>query len=324
MPVQTVAIVIHEGVQALDVAGPVDVFAEANAYLDVEHRYDVKLVAADRQPLRASNGIRMLADLAFEEALGGYDIALVAGGPALPDAEPDTCMTEWIRAMPEMAEIYGSICTGAFLLGHAGLLDERRVTTHWQVARTLAVKFPAARVESDALYIRDGRLVTSAGVTAGIDLALALVGERHGAATALKVAKRLVVVAQRQGGQSQFSPFLVAPAAPGSPIARIRDHVMADIAGRHTLESLAAVAGMSPRNLARHFVQEAGLTPHEFIERVRVDAARMLLEASDRPLKTVAYDSGFSSPDRMRIVFVSRLGVTPAQYRASFRRTGTG
>jgi transcriptional regulator GlxA family with amidase domain len=323
LPAQTVAIVIHEGVQALDVAGPVDVFAEANAYLPADDRYEVLLVAADRQPLRASNGMRMLADLAFEEASGTFDIALVAGGPALPDAEPDPRMTQWIRAMPERAGIYGSICTGAFLLGHAGLLDARRVTTHWQNARALAAMFPAARVEPDAIYIRDGRLVTSAGITAGIDLALALVGERHGASTALSVAKRLVVVAQRQGGQSQFSPFLVAPADPASPIARIRDHVMANMAGRHTLESLGAIAGMSPRNLARHFVQEAGLTPHEFIERVRVDAARMLLEGSDRPLKTVAYDSGFSSPDRMRIVFLSRLGVTPAQYRASFRRTGT-
>jgi transcriptional regulator GlxA family with amidase domain len=322
VPAQTVAIVVHEGVQALDVAGPVDVFAEANAYLDAGDRYEVSLVASDRQPLRASNGTRMLPDLSFGEAQGGYDLALVAGGPALPDTEPDARLIRWVRSMPERAGIYGSICTGAFLLGHAGLLDGRRVTTHWQNARALATKFPAARVEPDALYIRDGHLVTSAGVTAGIDLALALVGERHGASIALKVARRLVVVAQRQGGQSQFSPFLVAPAAPESPIARIRDHVMADIAGRHSLDSLAAVAGMSPRNLARHFVQEAGVTPHEFIERVRVDAARRLLEEGDRPLKTVAFDSGFRSADRMRIVFVSRLGVTPAQYRASFRRTG--
>ncbi|MEI7037201.1 GlxA family transcriptional regulator [Fulvimonas yonginensis] len=322
MPARTVAIVIHEGVQALDLAGPVDVFAEANAYLAADDRYEVRLVAADRQPLRASNGMQMLADLAFEEAVGGYDVALVAGGPALPGAEPDPRLTRWVRAMPECAEIYGSICTGAFLLGHAGLLDGRRVTTHWQISGALATRFPAARVESDAIYIRDGRLVTSAGVTAGIDLALALVGERHGADVALKVAKRLVVVAQRQGGQSQFSPYLAAPADRDSPIARIQAHVMANVAARHTLASLAAVVGMSARNLARHFVREAGVTPHEFVERVRVDAARMLLEGSDRPLKTVAYDCGFGSADRMRIVFSARLGVTPAQYRANFRPAG--
>ncbi|MCA6107782.1 GlxA family transcriptional regulator [Bradyrhizobium cenepequi] len=321
MPVQAVAIVIHEGVQALDVAGPVDVFTEANSYLDRADRYETALVAADRNPLRASNGIRMVADLTFEEATGGFDIILVAGGPALPEAEPDPCLVRWVKEAPWRSSIYGSICTGAFVLGHAGLLDDRRVTTHWQNAQRLAAKFPRAKVEPDSIYVRDGRLITSAGVTAGIDLALALVGQRHGAEAALKVAKRLVVVAQRQGGQSQFSPYLTAPADPASPIARIQDHVMANIGARHTMESLAAVVGMSPRNLARHFVQETGITPHEFIERARVDAARMMLEGSDRPLKAVAYDCGFGSADRMRIVFSTRLGVTPAQYRANFRRS---
>ena len=196
----------------------------------------------------------------------------------------------------------------------------RRVTTHWQDAQALAARFPKAKVEPDLIYVRDGRLITAAGVTAGIDLGLALVGQRHGAETALKVAKRLVVVAQRQGGQSQFSPYLTAPADPESPIARIQDHVMANIGERHTLESLAGIVGMSPRNLARHFVQATGTTPHEFIERARVDAARMMLEGSDRPLKAVAFDCGFGSADRMRIVFSTRLGVTPVQYRASFRR----
>ncbi|MCH8686737.1 GlxA family transcriptional regulator [Pedomonas mirosovicensis] len=320
MSVQAVAIVIHEGVQALDVAGPVDVFTEANTYLDGAERYEIMLVAADRAPLRASNGMRMMADLTFEEALGGFDIILVAGGPGLPAAAPDPRLVQWVKTAPSRASIYGSICTGAFILGHAGLLDDRRVTTHWQDAQALAAKFPKAKVEPDLIYVRDGRLITSAGVTAGIDLTLALVGQRHGAEIALKVAKRLVVVAQRQGGQSQFSPYLTAPADPASPIARIQDHVMANIKGRHTLGSLAAVIGMSPRTFLRHFVQETGITPHEFIERARVDAARMMLEGSDRPLKTVAYDCGFGSADRMRIVFSARLGVTPAQYRASFRR----
>jgi transcriptional regulator GlxA family with amidase domain len=160
-----------------------------------------------------------------------------------------------------------------------------------------------------------------AGVTAGIDLALALVGQQHGPGVAVAVAKRLVVVAQRQGGQSQFSPYLTAPADPTSPIVRIQDRVMADVGRRHTLASLAAVVGMSARNLARHFVQETGITPHEFVERARIDAARMLLEGSDRPLKAVAHDCGFGTTDRMRLVFHQRLGVTPAQYRASFRRS---
>ncbi len=320
MAVQAVAIAIHDGVQALDVVGPLDVFIEANSYVAAADRYEPVLVGASRDPLRASNGMRFVADLTFEEAGGGFDILLVAGGPALPDANPDPRLIEWVKEAPWRASTYGSICTGAFVLGHAGLLDERRVTTHWQNAPQLAAMFPRAKVEPDSIYVRDERLITSAGVTAGIDLALALVGQRHGAQTALQVAKRLVVLAQRQGGQSQFSPYLSAPADPASPVARIQDHVLAHIGARHSLQSLAAVVDMSARNLARHFVQETGMTPHEFIERARVDAARMLLEGSDAALKTVAYDCGFGTPDRMRTVFRDRLGVSPAQYRASFQR----
>ncbi|WP_377810253.1 GlxA family transcriptional regulator [Azospirillum sp. A29] len=322
MAVQKVAIVIHEGVQALDVAGPVDVFAEANTYLPAEDRYETVLIAADRRPLRASNRMQMLADVSFEDASGDFGILLVAGGPHLPNAGPDARLTGWLRSAPDRAEVYGSICTGAFALGCAGLLDGHTVTTHWQNAQALAERFPAAKVEPDRIYVRDGRLVTSAGVTAGIDLALALVAQRHGAGVAVAVAKRLVVVAQRQGGQSQFSPYLTVPADPASVSARIQDHVMANLGKRHTLRSLADEVGMSSRNLARHFVQETGITPHDFVQGVRIDAARMLLEATDRPLKTVAHDCGFGTADRMRIVFSEKFGVSPAQYRASFRRGG--
>lgn len=322
MAVRTVAIVIHDGVQALDVAGPVDVFAEANAFIPPGNRYETLLVAEHRAPMRTSSNMRMVADLSFGEIAGGFDIVLVAGGPALPDRGADAAMDEWLRRMPSLAGTYGSICTGAFALGRAGLLDGRRVTTHWQNAEKLAADFPAAEVEKDLIYVRDGRLITSAGVTAGIDLALTLVSEHHGPAVALAVAKRLVVVAQRQGGQSQFSPYLTAPADPASPVAIIQDYVMANIGRRHTLASLAQQVAMSPRNFARHFVQETGITPHEFINRARIDAARNMLEATELAIKAVAFDCGFGTADRMRIVFNERLGVTPAQYRASFRRAG--
>ncbi|QNQ09791.1 GlxA family transcriptional regulator [Sphingomonas alpina] len=320
MAVQTVAVVIHDGVQALDVAGPVDVFAETNAFIALEDRYESLLVAADRDPVRASNGMRLLPDLSFADPLPEAAIVLVAGGPALPDAPSDAVMSDWLRAASERAALYGSICTGAFALGHAGLLDEHRVTTHWQNAQRLAALFPNAQVEHDRIHLRDGRLVTSAGVTAGIDLALSLVSERHGPAIALLVAKRLVVTAQRQGGQSQFSPFLTAPADETSPIARVQVHVMEYIRDRHTLRMLADGVGMSTRTLARLFVQETGITPHEFVERARVDAARNLLEGTGLALKAVAFDCGFGTADRMRAVFVQRLGISPAQYRASFRR----
>jgi transcriptional regulator GlxA family with amidase domain len=324
MPVRTVAIAIFPGVQALDVAGPVDVFAEANGFIAAGDRYETLLVAADTAPLRASNGMQMVADRSFGEAMEPFSMVLVAGGPGLPTAAPDPLLSAWLAAAAKRAELHGSICTGAFAFGHAGLLDGRRVTTHWQNAQRLAEMFPRAQVEHDRIHLRDGALVTSAGVTAGIDLALALVAEQHGARVALAVAKRLVVVAQRQGGQSQFSPFLTAPADPDSPIARVQAHVMQHIGAAFTVEDLARVAGMSGRNLARLFVQETGVTPHEFVERARVDAARNLLEGSDRALKAVAYDCGFGSADRMRIVFARRLGVTPAQYRASFRVQGAG
>jgi transcriptional regulator GlxA family with amidase domain len=319
MPAVKVALVVHDGVQALDVAGPSDVFAEANAFLAEDERYEILLVARQRAPLRASNAMRMLPDLGFAEASGPFDLVLVAGGPGLPYAEPDPDMIAWLRAMPPRTAVYGSICTGAFALGHAGLLDGRRVTTHWQIAARLAACFPAAQVEPDLIHVRDGPLITSAGVTAGIDLALALVRERHGAAVAVAVAKRLVVVAQRQGGQSQFSPYLSAPADPESPIARLQTHVMETIGQRHTLRSLADAIGMSTRNLARQFVRETGVTPHEFVERARIDAARKLLEATQWPLKSVAFDCGFVTADRMRTAFAGRLGITPAQYRASFQ-----
>ncbi|MCK9469543.1 MAG: GlxA family transcriptional regulator [Porticoccaceae bacterium] len=320
MVARKVAVVIHEGVQALDVAGPLDVFNEANSY--VADPYETLLIASSYAPVRASNGVQMVADLDYDAAIGKFDILLVAGGPALPHLEPDTALVNWVCQASQRATLYGSICTGAFVLGYAGLLDGYRVTTHWQHAATLASRFPRANVEPDAIHVQDRRLVTSAGVTAGIDLSLALVGQAHGAEVAVAVAKRLVVVAQRQGGQSQFSPFLTAPTDDSSPVARLQAYVMTHLAERHTLQALAGEVGMSTRSLTRHFLREAGVTPHEFIQRVRIDAARRLLEGSEQPLKTIAYECGFSSSDRMRMVFTERLGVTPAQYRASFRRAG--
>ncbi|EIF35451.1 transcriptional regulator containing an amidase domain and an AraC-type DNA-binding HTH domain [Burkholderia sp. Ch1-1] len=315
----TVAIAIFPGVQALDVAGPVDVFSEANRFIAPDDRYEVTLLGAESAPLRASNGMTLVADATFSEARHAFDLALVAGGPALPDHAPDARVLDWLANVASQCGRYGSICTGAFALGHAGLLDGHNVTTHWQHAAQLAAQFPNARVDFDRIYLRDGPLVTSAGVTAGIDLSLALVAEDHGPQIALAVAKRLVVFAQRQGGQSQFSPYLTAPADETSPVAKVQAHVMERIRESFTVKQLADVAGMSARNFARVFVQETGVTPHEFVERARVDAARKLLESSGAALKAIAYDCGFGTADRMRIVFTKRIGATPMQYRERFR-----
>jgi transcriptional regulator GlxA family with amidase domain len=314
-----VALAIFPGVQALDVAGPLDVFVEANGFLGADRGYALTLVAAELTPVRASNGMSITPDLMFREAQGGYDLALVAGGPGLPTAEPESNLSDWLVAMASRCPQYGSICTGAFALGHAGLIDGKSVTTHWQDAPRLARRFPKANVELDRIYIRDGALVTSAGVTAGIDLALALVQQDHGPDVALAIAKRLLVVAQRQGGQSQFSPYLVPPAQPDSPIARVHAHVMAHLRDPNGVDVLAEVAGMSPRTFARSFKQQTKVTPAAFVEQARIDAARNRLEGGGLSLKVVAHDCGFNSAEHMRLVFVKRLGITPSQYRASFR-----
>jgi transcriptional regulator GlxA family with amidase domain len=314
-----VALVIHDGVQALDVAGPLDVFAEANGFVSPGRGYRCTVVGRSTSPVRASNGMSMSAHVGFAEATGPFHTVLVAGGPALPESEDDAMMSAWLQTASRRAERYGSICTGAFALGHAGLLDHRVVTTHWQNAAQLAARFPAARIEHDRIHARDDRLVTSAGVTAGIDLALALVAEDHGAPVSLLCAKRLVVVAHRQGGQSQFSPLLVQSADPRSPMGKLQAYVMDHISEPFPVERLAELAGTSPRSLARMFAKEMGSTPHEYVEGVRLDHARNLLEATDLAMKAIAFDCGFASPEQMRGAFQRRLNVSPVQYRASFR-----
>lgn len=317
---KAVALLIHDGVQALDVAGPLDVFAEANGFLPGDQGYDLTLLASGRTSLTASNGMPLTAHLSCRDAERRFDTVLVAGGPALPEAPEDPVLSMWLREWGVRGDLYGSICTGAFILGHAGLLDGRTVTTHWETADQLAAMFPSARVEPDRIFSRDGALMTSAGVTAGIDLALELVGEDHGASVALSCAKRLLVVTQRQGGQSQFSPLLNWHTAADTPLGRVQDYVMSHISEAFPVERLAEIAGTSPRSLARIFVRDLKLTPHDFVESVRLDKARNLLEATNLALKAVAFDCGFAGPEQMRAVFQRRLGLSPNRYRENFKR----
>ena len=321
MAKREVALIIHDGVQALDVAGPLDVFAAANGFLPEQDHYRCLLVARGRTPVRSSNGMWLTADLSFDEARHPFHTVLVAGGPGLPDSPADDALSDWLRHWGLRAERYGSICNGTFALGHAGLLDGRTVTTHWQSSALLAARFPEARVEHDRIYARDDRLVTSAGVTAGIDLALALVAEDHGPPIALACAKGLVVVAQRQGGQSQFSPLLLPPSDTTAPLGKVQAYVMDHMREPFSVERLAEIAGVSPRSIARLFVRELDITPHDFVEGIRIDHARNLLEATDLALKAVAHDCGFTSPDQMRSAFQRRVGISPLRYRESFRAT---
>lgn len=315
-----VAIVVFQGVQSLDVFGPLDVFAEANRFLMPDEHYSLTIVGAEPGPIQCSNGATVVPHVHYAEANGGFDLLLVAGGPCLPRRARDAEFSRWLATAADRAKKFGSICNGAFLLGHAGLLKDRRVTTHWNDASRLSECFPEATVDSDRIYLSDGRLYTSAGVTAGIDLSLFMLSEDVGAEVSLNVAKRLVVFTQRSGGQSQFSPYLMHYVAEDSPVSIAQRYVLENLRANLSVEALAAVVSMSPRNFARVFVRDARITPADFVEGARLDAGRVLLESSDEPMKTVAFRCGFGSPNQMRLVFQRRLGITAQQYRENFRR----
>lgn len=314
----SVAILVFPGVQSLDVAGPLDVFAEANGFIAPEQQYRLEVIGAEPGLIGCSNGMALSPARHYSDAAERYDLVLAAGGPDLPRRPPDAALSAWLRGAAAGARRYGSICNGAFLLAHAGLLDGKTVTTHWNDAAALARAFPATTVEADRIYMRDGSLYTSAGVTAGIDLSLYLLAQDCGADVALSVAKRLVVFTQRQGGQSQFSPCLTPSVDQASPVSVVRQYVLAHLREDLTVERLAALTAMSPRNFARVFAREAQVTPAEFIENARLDAARARLESSADPLKSVAFHCGFRNINQMRSVFVKRLGITAMQYRVNF------
>lgn len=315
---KTVAIVVFAGVQSLDVSGPMDVFCEANRFLAPEDHYRLEVIGVEHGAMPCSNSLSLNAHHHFSEAQQAYDLLLVAGGPQLPFVGFGAVFDAWLRDACARAQRFGSICNGAFILARAGLLDGRTVTTHWGDAVALAQMCPSTRVEADRLYVQDGELYTSAGVTAGIDLSLFLLAQDHGPDVALNVAKRLVVFTQRSGGQSQFSPFLAPHAEPTSAVAQVQTYVLANLNGDLTIADLANAANMSQRNFSRVFTREAKVTPAEFVEQARVDAARVMLESTRSPLKTVAYQCGFRDAQHMRSVFNRRLGVTPQQFRLNF------
>jgi len=317
---KSVAIVVFPGVQSLDVSGPLDVFAEANRFLLPAQHYRLELIGLTRGAVPCSNGMLLAPQRHYTDAVDVPDLLLAAGGPGLPDIrEPDEALA-WLREACAKAPRYGSICNGVFLLARAGLPPGAVVTTHWNDAQTLAARFPDLQVQADRLYAQDGRLHTSAGVTAGIDLALYLVAQDHGPDVALNVAKRLVVFMQRAGGQSQFSPFLTPFVEETSAVAQVQQYVLGHLADDLGLDALAAQAHMSRRNFSRVFLPMPAVTPADFVESARVDAARVRLERESAPLKTVAFRCGFRDARHLREVFQRRLGVSPSEYRARFGR----
>jgi transcriptional regulator GlxA family with amidase domain len=256
-------------------------------------------------------------DCALKDLNGPLDSLIIAGGVTYREAMVDRKLVAEVRRLQARSRRAVSVCTGAFVLAAAGVLDGRRVTTHWGMCGELASAFPSVRVEPDRIFVREGRVVTSAGITAGIDLALALVEEDYGVEVARSVARWLVVFVQRPGGQSQFSERLAHPVPEGSPLRPVLDAVVADPAGDHRLAELAERAAMSERHLGRMFVQLTGMTPARYVERVRVEAARDLLERGV-PVPAAAERVGLGSAETIRRAFLRVLGVGPADYRARF------
>ena len=314
---------LFEGAQSLDVTGPVEVFSMADQWVRERSSaplpvYSIETLARQPGPVRMSSGLRVVADRAFTSVRRDIDTLVVAGGD-VQDAATDPRLRQWLQSMAGRVRRLASVCSGAFILAEAGLLDGRRATTHWLGIRHLQRHYPLVRVEPDAIFVRDGNVYTSAGVTAGIDLALALVEEDLGHEAALAVARRLVVFLKRPGGQSQFSSHLAAQLVPAGPLrdlpAWALDHLGEDL----SVETLAARVAMSPRNFARVFLRETGSTPAKFVEKARVDAARRLLEDGSHGLEEIAARCGFGSGEHMRRTFWRHLRVVPVDYRRRFR-----
>lgn len=314
---KTVAMVLFPDFLLLDMAGPMEVFSIANRYLPAEQRYELSTIGTEHGALRASNGVCVQTDRHIDQASEGYDLLLVPGGPGAYN-EKHPPLLRWLQGAVSRAKRHGSICTGAFVLGHAGLLDGYRATTHWHYTDRLIEAFPKVTVETDQIYVQDRNLITSGGVTAGIDLALSVVAEDHGKKVAQDVAKVLLVVMKRQGGQAQFSPLMAAVSPHETAITRVQNQVLERIDEPFSIERMASMATMSARHFARVFAREVKMTPMEFLQSARIDYARNLLETSELPLKTVAFKSGFGSVRHMRFLFSDKLGLTPTQYREQF------
>lgn len=309
----------YKSVQLLDVTGPLQVFASANELVAATGGmppYALRVVAQRGGGVTASAGVELVAER-LPPVGADIDTLVVAGGPGVEAAAADPALVDWVRERAKRARRVTSVCTGAFLLAASGVLDGRRATTHWSYCAELARRFPAVRVEADPIFVRDGSVWTSAGVTAGIDLALALVEQDLGRTVALAVARYLVVFLKRPGGQAQFSTALSLQTA-DDKFGVLHEWIGAHLAGDLSLPALASQAGMSERTFSRHYAEATGVTPGRAVERLRVETARRLLSESRAPVKRIAHRCGFGSEETMRRSFLRLLAATPQDYRARF------
>jgi len=323
---RNVVIVVYPDVQSLDLTGPQEVFVAAQQLIAATGRtepgYRVHVASLDGAPLRASSGLQIVPDLALAQAPTRIDTLLVAGGAGSARASAERGLLEWLRERAPGARRVASVCTGAFVLAAAGLLDGRRASTHWASAAKLAERHPAVAVDPEPIYVRDGNVWTSAGVTAGMDLALALIEEDLDREAALTIARHLVLFLRRPGNQSQFSATLAAQEPEREPLREVQRYVVEHVAEDLSVRALAERAHMSARNFSRAFASETGITPARYVERVRLEAARRALEDTAQPIATVAGACGFGTPETMRRTFIRALGVAPAEYRRRYHPDG--
>jgi transcriptional regulator GlxA family with amidase domain len=316
-----VEVLAYPSVKLLDVTGPIQVFASANAFMAQAGEampYAIRIVAQGGDRVEASGGVE-LAVHPLSAVDAALDTLVIAGGEGVAAAATDTALIDWVRERAKQSRRTASVCTGAFLLAASGMLDGRRAVTHWAFCAELARRFPAIRVEPDRIFIQDGQVWTSAGVTSGIDLALALVEEDLGRAAALAVARYLVVFLKRPGGQAQFSEFLSLQTT-DERFGALHDWISNHLGGDLSLPVLARQAGMSERSFSRHYAEATGQTPARAIERLRVQGARHLLSETRLPVKRISQRCGFGSEETMRRSFLRLLDTTPQDYRARFSR----
>jgi transcriptional regulator GlxA family with amidase domain len=312
-----VVIAAFPGVQTLDVHGPAEVFSTASA-LSGGEAYAVEVVASEPGPVPTSS-VPLHPHATIARFRSRIDTLLVPGGPGVTAACGDQRLVDWVRGAAARSRRVASVCTGAFLLASAGLLDGRRATTHWASCAELTRRHPEIDVDPEPIFVRDGNVITSAGVTAGMDLALALVEEDLGGEIALEAARWLVLFVKRPGGQAQFSAQLAAQMAEREPLRDLQSWIPDNLTADLTVPALAARACMSERNFARAFRSETGMTPAVYVEQARVESARIALETGGLPVEAVARRSGFGTVETMRRAFRRRLGVSPGSYRERFR-----